>query len=118
MADSPKSFEELETELVGLKIRLRRVEDFIQAIPTPEDYVPEATFDDDELIDQAIEVVREYDAASASLLQRKLSIGYARAARLIDKLEKNGIIGPQEGSKPRKVLLDKSVDKEKGTSDT
>lgn len=117
MSDSPKSFEELETELVGLKIRLKRVEDFIQAMPTPEDYVREATFDN-KLFDQAIEVVMEYDSASASLLQRKLSIGYARAARLIDKLEEKGIIGPQEGSKPRKVLLEKSVVNEKGTSDT
>ena len=49
--------------------------------------------------------VCQYDRASASLLQRRLRIGYARAARLLDELEAAGIIGPGEGAKPRDVLL-------------
>lgn len=59
----------------------------------------------DELFDEAIRVVCEYDRASASLLQRRLSIGYARAARILDQLEEAGVVGPQEGSKPREVLI-------------
>lgn len=59
----------------------------------------------DQLIDEAIRIVCQYDRASASLLQRKLSIGYARAARILDTLEEIGIVGPGEGSKPRDVLV-------------
>lgn len=58
----------------------------------------------DSLFDDAVRVVCQYDKASASLLQRKLSVGYSRAAKLLDQLEENGIIGPAEGSKPRDVL--------------
>lgn len=59
--------------------------------------------DDDELISEAIELVRAAGKASASLLQRRLRVGYARAARLLDILEEKGIIGPGEGAKPREV---------------
>jgi S-DNA-T family DNA segregation ATPase FtsK/SpoIIIE len=59
----------------------------------------------DPFADEAIRVVCQYDRASASLLQRKLSIGYARAARILDTLEELGIVGPGEGSKPRDVLV-------------
>ena len=59
---------------------------------------------DDVLIKEAEEVVRTAGRASASLLQRKLSIGYARAARLIDKLEEKGIVGHQNGAMPREVI--------------
>lgn len=59
----------------------------------------------DPLDDDAIRFVCQYDRASASLLQRKLSIGYARAARILDHLEELGIVGPAEGSKPRDVLV-------------
>lgn len=54
---------------------------------------------------QAVEVIVQYDRASASLLQRRLSIGYARAARLIDQLESAGVIAPAQGSAPREVLI-------------
>ena len=61
--------------------------------------------DRDELYDQAVEMVRRLNKASVSLLQRRLRIGYTRAARLIDMMEAEGIVGPaQEGSKPREVL--------------
>jgi S-DNA-T family DNA segregation ATPase FtsK/SpoIIIE len=59
----------------------------------------------DELFEEAVRVVCQYDRASASLLQRRLSIGYARAARIIDQLEAAGVVGPPEGSKPREVLI-------------
>jgi S-DNA-T family DNA segregation ATPase FtsK/SpoIIIE len=59
---------------------------------------------DDELLPQAREVVIQAGRASASLLQRRLRIGYARAARLLDLLEQEGTIGPADGAKPREVL--------------
>lgn len=63
--------------------------------------------DSDELLEQAIAVVVEAGLASTSLLQRRLKVGYARAARLVDEMEEKGIVGPFEGSKPRKVLMTK-----------
>ena len=50
-------------------------------------------------------MVVQYDRASASLLQRRLELGYARAAKLLDQLSAAGVIGPQEGAKPREVLI-------------
>ncbi|MGO0061655.1 DNA translocase FtsK [Brevibacillus fluminis] len=60
---------------------------------------------DDDLFDQAVQIVAEGQTASASLLQRRLRIGYTRAARLIDIMEAKGIVGPYEGSKPREVRI-------------
>lgn len=60
---------------------------------------------DEDLIEQAIEVVVAAGQASTSNLQRRLRLGYARAARIMDELEEKGIIGPYEGAKPRKVLM-------------
>lgn len=59
----------------------------------------------DERFDEAVEVVREAKKASASLLQRRMGVGYARAARLLDIMEAKGIIGPGDGAKPRDVYL-------------
>lgn len=59
----------------------------------------------DNLFEDAVRLVCQHDKASASLLQRRLSLGYARAARILDQLEDAGIIGPAEGSKPRDVLI-------------
>jgi len=59
----------------------------------------------DELFDQAVAIVLEAKQASVSLLQRRMRIGYTRAARLIDTMEAKGIVGPYEGSKPREVLM-------------
>lgn len=64
--------------------------------------------DEDELIPQAIDLVVEAGQASTSYLQRRLKVGYARAARLIDEMEVKGIVGPFEGSKPRQVLISKN----------
>ena len=58
----------------------------------------------DPLFDKAVEIILQHDKASASLLQRRLSIGYARAARLLDQLEAAGFVGPAEGAKPREVI--------------
>lgn len=59
----------------------------------------------DELYDQAVQIVLEAKQASVSLLQRRMRVGYTRAARLIDSMEARGIVGPYEGSKPREVLM-------------
>src|SRR5579884_4098578 len=64
--------------------------------------------DEDPLLDKAIEDVVTAQTASVSLLQRRLRVGYTRAGRLIDMLERRGIISPYEGSKPRRVLIDES----------
>jgi S-DNA-T family DNA segregation ATPase FtsK/SpoIIIE len=61
--------------------------------------------DEDPLLDQAIDVVVQTQTASVSLLQRRLRVGYTRAGRLIDMLERRGIISGYEGSKPRRVLV-------------
>ncbi len=61
----------------------------------------------DDMLDAAIECVIEMGQASTSLLQRKLKLGYARAARIIDQMEERGVVGPFEGSKPRQVLISK-----------
>ena len=61
--------------------------------------------DEDELINEAITIVVESGQASVSMLQRRLRLGYARAARLVDQMEDRGIVGPFEGSKPRQVLI-------------
>ncbi|WP_326909127.1 FtsK/SpoIIIE family DNA translocase [Sedimentibacter sp. MB31-C6] len=61
----------------------------------------------DELLEQAIELVVDNGQASASYIQRKFKVGYARAARILDQIEERGIVGGHEGSKPRKVLITK-----------
>jgi S-DNA-T family DNA segregation ATPase FtsK/SpoIIIE len=70
---------------------------------------------EDDLLERAIEVIRQSDRASISLLQRKLRIGYSRAARLIDLLEEKGYVGPpQGGSRAREVLLPPQTKKDVG----
>ena len=67
--------------------------------------VSSAGFEDvDELFDESVGIVVSAGRGSASLLQTKLSIGYARAARILAQLEEKGIVGPAQGSKPREVL--------------
>ena len=63
--------------------------------------------DEDELLTQAIDIVIEQGHASTSLIQRKLKVGYARAARIVDQMEALGIVGPPEGSKPRQLKITK-----------
>jgi S-DNA-T family DNA segregation ATPase FtsK/SpoIIIE len=64
--------------------------------------------DEDPLLEKAIEIVVQTQTASVSLLQRRLRVGYTRAGRLIDMLERRGIISGYEGSKPRRVLISES----------
>jgi S-DNA-T family DNA segregation ATPase FtsK/SpoIIIE len=64
--------------------------------------------DEDPLLDRAIEIVVQTQTASVSLIQRRLRVGYTRAGRLIDMLERRGIISGYEGSKPRRVLVDET----------
>ena len=67
----------------------------------------EEALDADEMLPQAIEVILDNNQASVSLLQRKLKLGYSRAARIVDQMEERGIVGPSEGSKPRQILITK-----------
>lgn len=77
-----------------------------------EEMIPDETNEvmsevDDDLYDEAVQLVIDMQSASVSMLQRRFRIGYTRAARLIDAMEERGIVGPYEGSKPRKVLIAK-----------
>jgi len=62
--------------------------------------------EDEELIEKCIEVIRSEQRASASLMQRRLRLGYNRASRIIDELERRGVVGPGKGAEPREILID------------
>ena len=72
----------------------------------------EAGEEEDSMLQAAIEVVVDSGQASVSMLQRRLKLGYSRAARLVDQMEERGIVGPFEGSKPRQVLITRDQWKE------
>ncbi len=76
----------------------------VQGIPTSKLNMEDE--DGDDLYQQALEIILESRKASASLLQRRLKVGYARAARLLDLMEENGVIGPVNGAKPREIYID------------
>ncbi|MCX5706005.1 MAG: hypothetical protein NTZ92_08130 [Candidatus Omnitrophica bacterium] len=63
----------------------------------------------DELYDEAVRVIIESNQASVSILQKRMRLGYTRAARIIDMMEQEGLVGPFEGSKPRKILVDREA---------
>jgi len=63
----------------------------------------------DELYDEAVRIIMESNQASVSILQRRMRLGYTRAARIIDTMEQEGLVGPFEGSKPRKILVDREA---------
>ena len=73
------------------------------ADPEPND----AEMDGDEMLPAAVDVILETGQASVSMLQRRLKLGYARAARIVDEMEQKGIVGPFQGSKPRTILVTK-----------
>jgi len=75
----------------------------LQSTATPEE---EVTEEDEELVEKCLEIIRQEKRASTSLLQRRLRLGYTRAARIADILEQRGILGPGEGAKPREILVD------------
>ena len=89
---------------------MRQIEQVVQDKDKKGGLAPEpADADDgDELLPAAVEVVLETGQASVSMLQRRLKLGYSRAARLVDQMEERGIVGPFEGSKPRQLLIDKA----------
>src|SRR5205809_1058823 len=72
------------------------------AVTTEED----VTDEDEELVEKCLEIIRQEKRASTSLLQRRLRLGYTRAARIVDILEQRGTLGPGEGAKPREILVD------------
>lgn len=74
-------------------------------VPEVDDSIQAADEVQDELYEQAVQIILEAKQASVSLLQRRMRVGYTRAARLIDSMEARGVIGPYEGSKPREVLI-------------
>ena len=94
---------------------LRSVTDFIKSQRKPS-FVEEIIksgekhqfkkFEKDEVYDEAVKLVTQTKQASVSMLQRRLGVGYTRAARLIDMMEDEGIVGPYQGSKPREILID------------
>ncbi|OLB63247.1 MAG: hypothetical protein AUH96_10850 [Nitrospirae bacterium 13_2_20CM_2_61_4] len=75
----------------------------LQSPVTPEE---EVTDEDEELVEKCLDIIRQEKRASTSLLQRRLRLGYTRAARIVDILEQRGILGPGEGAKPREILVD------------
>ena len=75
----------------------------LQSTAAPEE---EVTSEDEELVEKCLEIIRQEKRASTSLLQRRLRLGYTRAARIVDILEQRGILGPGEGAKPREILVD------------
>ncbi len=82
----------LRKKIVDLEKRVKRLE-----------FIAFPVISDDDLLDSAKNLILQHEYATAFLLQRRLAIGYARAARLLDQLEQAGIIGPAEGAKPRKI---------------
>lgn len=112
--DSKKQIDELKTELVSLKIRVRRLEEFYNAFPDPSDFLeehhPYGKDEQDELFDDAVKLVIQHDRASASLIQRRLQLGFNRSARLLEQLEEAGIVSPANGSEPREVLKAEAED--------
>ena len=74
--------------------------------PSPNTDVESGIDEDEEIIQQCIEVIRSEQKASVSLMQRRLRLGYTRAARIMDELEGRGIVGPSKGAEPRDILID------------
>ncbi|MBU1151733.1 hypothetical protein KJ632_02805, partial [Patescibacteria group bacterium] len=107
-----------EIERVTNRVKLTIEPEYDESITAPEtaskslNGVPDSKISaaagnaEDALYEAALELVRETRKASASLLQRRLKVGYARAARLVDLMEENGVVGPADGAKPRKILVD------------
>jgi S-DNA-T family DNA segregation ATPase FtsK/SpoIIIE len=78
----------------------------LQKVATGMDIEEGANGEDEDLIQQCIEVIRSEQKASVSLMQRRLRLGYTRAARIMDELELRGIVGPSKGAEPRDILID------------
>lgn len=120
--NSSKEVEELKTEINNLKNRVKCLENYFNELPDPSDFIysPDGTppysyppigpDGRDELFEQTVRMISQHDRASASLIQRRLQVGFNRAARLLEQLEEAGVVGHADGSKPRLVLLRGGVD--------
>jgi S-DNA-T family DNA segregation ATPase FtsK/SpoIIIE len=100
------------TEQIGLGVDGEQSDDEVDGGGLPQNGHIDLEADDnggDDLFFDALRVVQETGKASASLLQRQLKVGYARAARLLDIMEEKGLIGPPDGAKPRKVFFDRGA---------
>lgn len=95
--------DELKKEVEFLRKRVANIESLLSLVPNFRNNLTGGE-SIDPLYEHAEALAVEYDAISTALLQRKLSIGYSRASRIMDLLEEKGIIGKAEGAKPRKVL--------------
>lgn len=106
-----KECSEFQEDMERTRIAKNRLIDAVNGLPentcvrSSTDFVSSGFDVEDEMLPAAIECVVETGQASTSLLQRKLNLGYARAARIIDEMEARGIVGPFEGSRPRQVLI-------------
>jgi DNA segregation ATPase FtsK/SpoIIIE, S-DNA-T family len=99
---------EAEVRAVVAHWRRQRQPEYVEGVEGPSDQGPTAAGggdDDDELLGAAMELVVRSQLGSTSMLQRKLRVGFSRAGRLMDLLERRGIVGPSEGSKARAVLM-------------
>jgi S-DNA-T family DNA segregation ATPase FtsK/SpoIIIE len=100
------------------EVEIRRVVEFLTNQMKPEEFVwsllppePEATLEEDEgdeLYRQAVEMVIQTQQASISMIQRRLRVGFNRAARMIERMEREGIVSPMDGTRPREVLASKA----------
>jgi S-DNA-T family DNA segregation ATPase FtsK/SpoIIIE len=96
--DLKKVAERQNSHYTDIMLVLKRIEEMLSTASVE-------VRSDDELYEEAKECVIEHQSASTSFLQRILSVGYARACFLIDRLESDGVIGPGQGAKPRAVLI-------------
>lgn len=103
-----------EIESITSYIRRQREPEYIEEImKSPPKKAQSGRFRRDEIYEEAKRIILETKQASVSILQRKLGVGYTKAARLIDMMEEDGIVGPYQGSKPREILVDTLEEKEK-----
>jgi DNA segregation ATPase FtsK/SpoIIIE, S-DNA-T family len=99
-------------------VEIRRIVEFLGNQPKSEEFVwsltppePEAALDEeegDELYRQAVELVVQTQQASISMIQRRLRVGFNRAARMIERMEKDGVVSPMDGTRPREVLVSRT----------
>ncbi|MCZ8519993.1 MULTISPECIES: FtsK/SpoIIIE family DNA translocase [Paenibacillus] len=95
-----------EVEAVVNFVRTQGQAEYVEdMVPMVEEKQDDGDQYEDELYEQAVQIILEAKQASVSLLQRRMRVGYTRAARLIDTMEARGVVGPYEGSKPREVLM-------------
>lgn len=102
--------EELKKTLDLINKRLEKIEKYLANHPTFSPYKSYDKSERDPLFEDAVKVVCHYGRASSSLIQRRLQIGFNKAARIIEQLEEAGVVGPANGLDPREVLV-KDADK-------